>query len=629
MGFLKKIISQILEVFLKLCKGMLTVLLVFYCCGAFEWTDKSPMELINRLDNNYPWAIRKNAAEKLQEIGEPAIEDLLYALKNKNKHIRRKIPQILSEIKNPTAMEPLRYALDDTDEVVSDKAMGALCSLTKEDVDVLIPLLEKGKDSIKIKALYAIGSIASYKRMEDFAEEVHDLEENSTIRLAVMPITALLKGKNPFVKIKALWTLRRIKDQRSVPSIIPLLKDNNLNVRIAAIETLGILGGEQSLKALIKLLDETNWRVRMETVTALGRIKNNQAVEPLVKRLEDSDWRVLYRTIIALGSLQDERAVVPLQETFERQDSLMIKRFIIIALGNISHKRAIDFLVSVLNHKDDVIKVNAVYALGKIGKPAVKTLLKMLKQTDNNAEYLRANVIGALGNIGDPRTIDPIIGALKHSSWRVRDSAVIALEKFKNKRAFDGIVTALGDKDRDIRSLAIGILSRAHYCRAYNALKRISETDPDERLSSYAKDALKSMEKQVDNTLEKYADGIIKLSNICKCSGDKEIEIKRYYYDKNARLIKFDNLIEHTETRFFYYTKKELKSYLREIPDRDLKRTYGDSCWYYERKLKDGVKRELNFKNFKFHGELIEWDLKGIIKKKEIWENGKLVKKIK
>jgi hypothetical protein len=172
-------------------------------------------------------------------------------------------------------------------------------------------------------------------------------------------------------------------------------------------------------------------------------------------------------------------------------------------------------------------------------------------------------------------------------------------------------------------------LSRAKYCRAYNALKAISKTDRDHFIRSCAKDALKLLEEKVYKAAEQFANGKTKLLNVCTCSGDGETVIEKRYFNEEDKLIKIENLIEHTETRFSYFPKEELKGYVRAMKQHRLEKIYGDLSLFYGNLLKDGVRMESGYKNGQFHGKVMEWDLKGITKKEEIWEYGKLIKKIK
>lgn len=633
MGFVKKMMTKIPDIILSLCKVFLGIFLVFYICSAFECSQgRSILELINRLDEDCPWVMQKNAVEELEEMGETIIDDLFYALKHKNKHIRRAIPGILSGINSPAVKEPLIYTLEDPDDEVAENAADAFYYMFLRDgaVEPLIYLLEKGNDSIKIKALGVIGKIAGYKRREEFGGEVLELDEKSTLRRAIIPVTALLKEKNPMVRLTALWVLRRMRDPAPAAFVIPLLKDRKLNVRIAAIETLGILGGEQSNEPLIELLDDTNWRIRMEASMALGRLKNKQAVEPLIERLKDREWRVQYRAIISLGILQDERAVVPLIETFEREKSLIIKRLVVIALGEIGRDGgAVDFLGLLLYHGDSDIREIALNALGKIGKPAVEILLKTLKRTDKYADYFREHVITAFGNISDPRAFEPLVRALEHDSSEVRRSAVTALGRYNDSRAFDVLLTVLRDKDGVVRGCALRVLVEAKYCRAYKAVKRLSETDRDRFVRDNAKQAVKNMERVFLKDKEHFPDGKVKIENRCKCTEEGELLIERRFFNNEDKLIKDENLVEHIETRYTYFPGFERDEHNRAISEKRLEKIFGEWPYFYCNLLQKGLRMIEEYKNGQYHGRVIEWDREGFIRKEEIWENGKLVKKKK
>ncbi|MDQ1350538.1 MAG: hypothetical protein QG657_840 [Acidobacteriota bacterium] len=631
-------IDIILKSFFKICKGLLIAVFVFYICGVFECSqDQNILELINRLDSSYNVIIKSNASEELYTIGKPSLESLFYALKHKNRNIRKEIPRVLAWIRDPSVINPLINALHDNDFQVTLAVEDALEMLEGDAIEPLIPLLESSDDTIKIRAIHIIGEIAlklSYK------SEIL-LEERKILNFAVPALTALLESQNPVVKLNTLWTLRLIKDPRPVGAILRLLEDNNFDVRIQAIRTLGVLGDYPAVEGLIEILRDTDCQVRIESATSLGRIRNKQAVLPLIECLEDKDWRVRYRAITSLGMLKDKRAIDPLINLFKKENDPVIKRSIMHSLGDIANDAHTvdfissvlsdknDFLYRVLGEKDNFIQQNAVYSLGKIGKPAVGTLLKMLKQTDSDAEYLRADVIEALGNIKDPRALEPIIGALWHNNWEVRLSAVTALEKFNNKRAFEAIYMALWDKNREVRRQAIYILAEAKYCRAYNALKTISETDRDHSIRSSAKDALKILEEKVFKKEENFTNGKKKLLNVCTCSGDGETVIEKRYFDEEEKLIKIEDLVEHSETRFFYFPKEALKGYMRAIKHYRLEKIYGDQSLFYGNLLKDGVRMETGYMNGQFHGKVMEWDLKGIIKKHEIWEIGRLIKKLK
>ena len=66
------------------------------------------------------------AHSQISKIGAPAIEGLLYALHDPDKHVRTLAVQTLGDIGNPLAVSPLVDALRDDDWVVRWTAVKAL-----------------------------------------------------------------------------------------------------------------------------------------------------------------------------------------------------------------------------------------------------------------------------------------------------------------------------------------------------------------------------------------------------------------------------------------------------------------------------------------------------------------------
>jgi HEAT repeat protein len=595
-----KMPGEILKSFIKVCKGLLIVVFVFHICCTHECSQNQiALELINQLDSSFNVRKKENALDELHMIGTPALETLFYALKHKNWNIRKEIPRVLAWIRDPSVINPLLNALHDNDFQVALAVEGALEMLAENAVEPLIPLLETSDDSIKIRALHVLGEIALCVANDSIYRSDIRLEERNKLCRAVPPLIALLKSQNPAVKLNTLRTLRLIKDPRPVDAIIPLLEDRNYDVRIQAIRTLGVLGEYPAVEGLIETLRDKESQVRVESATALGQINNKRAALPLIECLEDRDWRVRYRAIISLGTLKDKRAIEPLVNLYKNDNNLVVKRVIIYSLGEIADDAyTIDFISKVLSDKDNYIQRNAVCALGKIGKPAVKTLIMALKRHDNKTKAIHGEIIRALTAIGDKQAFKPIIDALKDSNPDIRSEAVSALGKFKDKRAYEPLLYALQDEDNWVRKKALSILAEVNEYRAIRLIKKIAETDPVSDVRKTAQWVLRDIKKNSSKIVERFSDGNVKTEILYRRSWDQETVLKRSHYNEQEQLIKIEDLVNHTETRFAYFKK---------------------NC----------LRMQVEYTKGQLNGKLIEWDTKGATVKEEIWQKGKLVKKIK
>lgn len=103
-------------------------------------------------------------------------------------------------------------------------------------------------------------------------------------------------------------------------------------------------------------------------------------------------------------------------------------------------------------------RCSAASALGKMGdKRTVEPLIEALRDSFSDVRYHAA---GALGEIGDSRAVEPLIEALGDEDYEVRGNAALALGKIEDKRAVEPFIKVLKDKDRGVRMRATEALDQ-------------------------------------------------------------------------------------------------------------------------------------------------------------------------
>lgn len=85
----------------------------------------------------------------------------------------------------------------------------------------------------------------------------------------------------------------------------------------------------------------------------------------------------------------------------------------------------------------------------------VETLIKMLKSS-----YVRSRVAEKLGEIKDPRAVEPLIAGLKDELPDVRMKAAWALGEIKDTRAIEPLITTLKDEDSNVQRQASRVLGK-------------------------------------------------------------------------------------------------------------------------------------------------------------------------
>lgn len=249
--------------------------------------------LIKALKDNDPW-VRLEAAKALGKIGDQRGIDLLIEALG-DYYLRNTAVRALVEIGEP-AIEPLSRALRDRDIGGQEGAAEALMKIGKPAVEVLIEALRDKACRRDIVAL-ALGEIGDIRAIPYLREALDDV--NPTVcKAAVLALEEI--GKPP------------------VDQLINALGDEDLQVRQKIAWELGMIS-ESAMEALIRALKDEDWKVREGAARALGWIGGKRAVKLLIGMLGDEDWSARKGAIWALGKIGDVSAIEPL-DILTRED---------------------------------------------------------------------------------------------------------------------------------------------------------------------------------------------------------------------------------------------------------------------------------------------------------------------
>jgi HEAT repeat protein len=139
-------------------------------------------------------------------------------------------------------------------------------------------------------------------------------------------------------------------------------------------------------------------------------------------------------------------------------------------------KRDVQGLIKALSYKKDStegehfrVRRTAAKALGEIGDPlAVEPLISVLKDKSN---YVREATAVALEVLGDPRAVEPLIATLQDSDGKVRESSAKALGKIGDARVVAPFISVLkNENSKAIRMIAMEKLGQMRDARAVEPL---------------------------------------------------------------------------------------------------------------------------------------------------------------
>lgn len=209
------------------------------------------------------------------------------------------------------------------------------------------------------------------------------------------------------------------------------------------------------------------------------RILASSNPELVIALLDHEDERVRAGATVALGESRNPRAVPALMRRFLAYSYFGGASESEKALVKIG-KPAVLPLITALQHDKETVRQNAARALGEIGDPraieplkrAFKSNLKwgrgwaqgvlerfgapavpfFIESLESSSPHLRANAAMALGKIGDQRATLSLISALRDENWRVRSNAAFAFEVLKEPAAREPLLLALEDNNVNVRN---------------------------------------------------------------------------------------------------------------------------------------------------------------------------------
>ncbi|MDP7535193.1 MAG: HEAT repeat domain-containing protein [Candidatus Poseidoniia archaeon] len=120
------------------------------------------------------------------------------------------------------------------------------------------------------------------------------------------------------------------------------------------------------------------------------------------------------------------------------------------ALGKIGDVRAVKPLIKALRDVAFDVRLNAAFALGRIGEPAIESLIEVLEDgngLDREAAVEALKAMNTLSNTGDARVVQPHIKLLEDKNRAARQGAAKVLGMIGDVRAVEPLGKVLSHDD--------------------------------------------------------------------------------------------------------------------------------------------------------------------------------------
>jgi HEAT repeat protein len=312
------------------------------------------------------------------------------------------------------------------------------------DVDALLEVIGDADEWLRSDAIKALGAIGDPRAVPALIKALDDSNFTNQERAAAalagigdrragQPLAALLRAprSHPQARGVAAKALVTLGDAKVIPTLLEALRDADQLSRYLSLEVLAVIGDGRCVPSAVAALRDPDGNVRWRAVEALGALGDTRAVEPLLDLLSrgapgDTPDRAVIAA--ALGRLGDRRAAAALAGLLDEPDR-RLRDAAAAALDACGWQPSND--AARVPYYLACERWDELTRLGWTG--AGPTLSALLRQTTDTA--IRLQAIKALGLIGGPFVVAPLIAALVDSDEDVATKAADALAAVGDARA--------------------------------------------------------------------------------------------------------------------------------------------------------------------------------------------------
>jgi tetratricopeptide (TPR) repeat protein len=362
--------------------------------------------------------------------------------------------QQLTNADVPAAVKDLK---NDNSAIRAEAARRLVLLAVKAKTPALVeastpPLIEALKDpdiKVRNRAVMALGIL--WKSGQPGPE----------MKAAIRVLAALLKDDSEDTRLRAVYLLAALgPDAKAViPALTEAARDQSVDVRYAVRSALEEIARPTvaDIPELVAQLRDTNAEVRRGAARNLVLLKTDAkpALGPLLQALKDQNVAVRSLSLATLSNLIETQSDV----------GIFIKPFI-----------------DLLKDRDQGIRRQAGYELGKMGARAWAAVPALTAALSDDNESLRINAIYALKSIGwgSDLTTTSLINLLKDPRTDVRHAAASALSRVEVGSSI-AVPVLMEDlkKDAVVRSSAVWAL-RSYGARAKDAVPALADMLDDD-----------------------------------------------------------------------------------------------------------------------------------------------------
>ena len=278
----------------------LILFLILIGCNIEDTTKNETLEknqeiddLILKLsDDNYD--IRKNASNKLTDIGEKAV------------------PYIIESLKKDPYYNTSSASFNSRWNKVN--VLGRIGSNKSEDI-LIDRILFDEETHVRWRSIWALNLVKSSNTPKKILNYLENQEEKIRWRAAVV--------------------LGTLYNEQSKEVLLRGLTNQDDWIKWEAVYVLGILNDPSTANEISKLLKDNSTRIRQETALTLGKLENKEIIPKLLEALEDESPGVRWRAASSLSKLKDKSVIPEIEKALKKEQDSDAHNYINKALENL------------------------------------------------------------------------------------------------------------------------------------------------------------------------------------------------------------------------------------------------------------------------------------------------------
>ncbi|HNT86380.1 MAG TPA: HEAT repeat domain-containing protein, partial [Candidatus Hydrogenedentes bacterium] len=268
--------------------------------------------------------------------------------------------------------------------------------------------------------------------------------------------TESLPPENEALLIKALVDRG---DRFALPAVTKALASEHEAVRAAALEGLGVFGDASSVPALARVAAESKGEEQRMARSSLYRLPGEAVDAAILDELSRAEAAVRVELIRAVAERATPGALDLLVARVGDDDAAVREAAVKALAGTAAFAdlpRMTDLLLECPDELRSAMTRTVVQVARKAGAPedAAAPVVAALDKAE--APSLKAAILLALGEIGDPATLDTLRAAVKHSNEDIAYAAVSALSSWPDAAPLADLIDIARNSDVDrFRSKAL------------------------------------------------------------------------------------------------------------------------------------------------------------------------------